>query len=84
MVRPLRLSTTRQRSFVSSLFTAAFLGSIITVAASNLLPCPAQKSRVQYADDGTSGSGRNGEYRNRDVVVVKRPRRWIEEKPASR
>ena len=79
----LRLSTSRQRSIISSLFTATFFASIITVAASQILPCPAQKRRALYDNDsGSSGSDvwLNAGTQSRRAPGEKKTRRWIEEK----
>ncbi|KAI5120519.1 hypothetical protein M0805_000104 [Coniferiporia weirii] len=89
MLRPfaLRLSTSQRRSFISSLFTATFFASIITVAASSILPCPARKPRVEFAGDGSDYSSSDREFIGSTGVSPKRgsterkTRRWIEEKP---
>ncbi|KAL5508355.1 hypothetical protein ACEPAH_5974 [Sanghuangporus vaninii] len=83
MVKPtlLRLSTSQRRSIISSLFTATFFASIITVAASQILPCPAHKRRAYYANDGGSSSSDawlNAAQTRR--AGEKKTRRWIEEK----
>ncbi|KAF8609295.1 hypothetical protein BDV93DRAFT_518136 [Ceratobasidium sp. AG-I] len=69
-----RISPTQRRSLVSSLFGLTFIGSVATVAASSVLPCPARSSRMRLADqmEATAESG--------GVVVEKRQRRWIEER----
>ncbi|KAJ7499084.1 hypothetical protein FB451DRAFT_1204221 [Mycena latifolia] len=78
MYRALRF--TQQRQFVSSLFGFTFIAAVVTVSASNILPCPAIAHKGRYADseatnstDGIEGVGA------RSVTVAKRPRRWIEE-----
>ena len=65
---------TQRRSFISSLFGATFFGTIVTVAASSILPCPVgADGQRRYADADTFPSGR--------AVIHKRPtRKWIEEK----
>ncbi|PWN18436.1 hypothetical protein BCV69DRAFT_73482 [Microstroma glucosiphilum] len=40
MIRPISLS---RRTLTSSIFFATFFGSVLTVAASTLLPCPARR-----------------------------------------
>ncbi|KZT72601.1 hypothetical protein DAEQUDRAFT_722763 [Daedalea quercina L-15889] len=73
--RVLHPTPQQRRKFVSTLFGLTFLASVITVSASNVLPCPAH-DRGRFAD-GQVGEGMTGQ---RAVTVVeKRPRRWIEE-----
>ncbi|KAL1761463.1 hypothetical protein FB107DRAFT_254851 [Schizophyllum commune] len=49
---------TQRRSFISSLFGATFFGTIITVAASSILPCPVgADGQRRYADADTFPSG---------------------------
>lgn len=69
---------TQRRSFISSLFGATFFGTIITVAASSILPCPVgADGQRRYADADTFPSGRAVSR----AVIHKRPtRKWIEEK----
>ncbi|KAI0334758.1 hypothetical protein GY45DRAFT_1317786 [Cubamyces sp. BRFM 1775] len=71
-----RLYTRQRRNFLSSLFGLTFLASVLTVSASAILPCPADRGR--YLDGGDAqGAALNGK---RGVAVVeKKPRRWIEE-----
>ncbi|KAF9452049.1 hypothetical protein P691DRAFT_722843 [Macrolepiota fuliginosa MF-IS2] len=72
--RVLRL--TQRRAFVTSLFGLTFIASVITVSASNILPCPARPNKDRFLDsDGEESMGSEGPVR-----VAKRPRRWIEEK----
>ncbi|PCH41424.1 hypothetical protein WOLCODRAFT_71284 [Wolfiporia cocos MD-104 SS10] len=73
--RALHLSPRRRRTVVSTLFGLTALASIITVSASNVLPCPAH-DRGRFAD-GMKKDGMNG--RHAVTVVESRPRRWIEE-----
>lgn len=80
MIRPLRLTTTQRRSFISSLFGLTFLASVVTVAASSFLPCPARHSRVRYADGQMMENGGGTDGKTRKVIVEKRPSRWIREK----
>ncbi|EPT03549.1 hypothetical protein FOMPIDRAFT_1115841 [Fomitopsis schrenkii] len=73
--RVLNPTPQQRRKIVSTLFGLTFLASIVTVSASNVLPCPAH-DRGRFAD-GEIRRGLNGQ---RTVTVVeKRPRRWIEE-----
>ncbi|OSX59200.1 hypothetical protein POSPLADRAFT_1150322 [Postia placenta MAD-698-R-SB12] len=73
--RALNFTPRQRRTFVSALFGLTFVASVITVSASNVLPCPAHE-RGRFAD----GENRDGENGRRMVTVVeKRPRRWIEE-----
>ena len=67
------------RTFVSSLFGITFFAAVLTVSASNILPCPArpQKNRLMDTEGG------DDRLKGGEVVVVshnKRTRRWIEEK----
>ena len=65
---------TRRRTFVSTLFTVTFFASMLTVSASNILPCPARPDKSRFTDsDMEQGVGGS-------VKVAKRPRRWIEER----
>ena len=70
----LRLS--QRRSFISSLFGFTFIATCLTVSASNILPCPVRPERGRFADSDKEGAPMKGG----EVKVVKRPRRWIEEK----
>ena len=73
--RVLNPTPQQRRKIVSTLFGLTFLASVVTVSASNVLPCPAH-DRGRFAD-GEARGGLNGQ---RAVTVVeKRPRRWIEE-----
>ncbi|ELU41782.1 RNA recognition motif domain-containing protein [Rhizoctonia solani AG-1 IA] len=72
-----RISPTQRRSLVSSLFGLTFFGSIVTVAASSVLPCPARSTRVRLADSMETTPGEPSQQR---VTIEKRQRRWIEEK----
>ncbi|TFK76082.1 hypothetical protein BDN72DRAFT_810056 [Pluteus cervinus] len=91
------LRLTQRRSVLSSLFGFTFIASVLTVSASNFLPCPARVDKNRFADSeydghgGTSSSGDNRDGHNNTVLVTagshvtiaKRPRRWIEEKHPS-
>ncbi|KAF9569491.1 hypothetical protein CPC08DRAFT_701975 [Agrocybe pediades] len=66
------LRLTQRRSFVSSLFGLTFFAACLTVSASNILPCPARPERGRFADSESESLS--------EKKVVKRPRRWIEEK----
>ncbi|EDR12940.1 uncharacterized protein LACBIDRAFT_311995 [Laccaria bicolor S238N-H82] len=65
-----------RRRFVSSLFSFTFFATVITVSASNILPCPARPQRGRFADSDEERMP----VAVSDVNVTKRPRRWIEEK----
>ncbi|KAN0132724.1 hypothetical protein V8E53_009395 [Lactarius tabidus] len=75
-----RLTSRRARSLTSSLFGVTFLACLLTVSASNVLPCPAHPQRGRFADGDESGP------KDHHVAVTeKRPKRWIEEHhPSSR
>ncbi|KAL4241559.1 hypothetical protein ABKN59_000206 [Abortiporus biennis] len=75
--RTLRLSPRQRRTFVSYLFGITALASIMTVSASDVLPCPALVSQGRFAEGerGVAGDNTKGK-----TVIEKRPRRWIEEK----
>lgn len=75
--RSLRLK--QRRTVVSSLFGFTFLATLVTVSASNFLPCPARPYRHRLADSGLEEETRKGT----NVTIAKRPRRWIEEKHPS-
>ncbi|KAJ7179826.1 hypothetical protein C8R43DRAFT_1055705 [Mycena crocata] len=79
MYRALRF--TQQRQFVSSLFGFTFIAAVVTVSASNILPCPARITKGRYADSDGEGErmGTNEGLGPQRVTVAKRPRRWIEE-----
>ncbi|KAI0829457.1 hypothetical protein BC628DRAFT_1337406 [Trametes gibbosa] len=81
--RALHLNHRQRRTFISSLFGLTFLASVLTVSASAILPCPADRGR--YADGGPGAALEKGAIAQRAVVVERRPRRWIEEtRPAPR
>jgi cytochrome c oxidase assembly factor 2 len=69
----------QRRKLVSSLFALTFLASIVTVAASSGLPCPARQDRARYADADDDSDKKEGSTRRGITVVEKKPRRWIEE-----
>ncbi|KAI0290596.1 hypothetical protein BC826DRAFT_913044 [Russula brevipes] len=79
-----RLTTRRARSLTSSLFIVTSLACVLTVSASDVLPCPAHPRRGRFADDGDSSDGHRHPPSRRTVVVEKRPRRWIEERHRAR
>ncbi|KAF9263572.1 hypothetical protein L218DRAFT_322718 [Marasmius fiardii PR-910] len=72
------------RPFVSSLFGITFVASVLTVSASNILPCPARPQKNRLADTNTESQESSHRFMGGEVVVVpnnqKRTRRWIEEK----
>ncbi|KAF9484003.1 hypothetical protein BDN70DRAFT_826552 [Pholiota conissans] len=70
------LRLTQRRSFVSSLFGFTFLAACLTVSASNILPCPVRPDRTRFSDSDPQAPV----MQSGDVKVVKRPRRWIQEK----
>ncbi|KAK0490708.1 hypothetical protein IW261DRAFT_1433619 [Armillaria novae-zelandiae] len=69
------LKFTQRRTFLSSIFGATAAATILTVLASNILPCPVRPDKSRFADSGANAAQLTGK-----VVVAKRPRRWIEEK----
>ncbi|KAI6034302.1 hypothetical protein PISMIDRAFT_297217 [Pisolithus microcarpus 441] len=75
MFRTLRIKSQRHRTFVSALFGLTFFAAVLTVSASNVLPCPVRPDRNRYADseETLNGGGVAG-------IVEKRPRRWIQER----
>lgn len=74
MYKALRL--TQRRQLVTSLFGFTFFAAILTVSASNILPCPSRPNKNRFADSDIEGDIAVGGR----VTVAKRPRRWIEEK----
>ncbi|WVF70892.1 hypothetical protein IAT40_005687 [Kwoniella sp. CBS 6097] len=74
----------RQRSLLSTLFTATFLGAIIVVA----FPCPAQSAGEAKLDSptmmslGNNGSGTGGKDRREVVLLMNErgKRRFMEER----
>ncbi|KAJ3995197.1 hypothetical protein F5050DRAFT_1574112 [Lentinula boryana] len=64
------------RTFITSLFSVTFFATVLTVSASNVLPCPARPERKTFADADPTLLMR-GEV----VVVSRKTRKWIEEKP---
>lgn len=75
-IRALHLTTRQRRSFLTTLFGLTAAVSVLTVAGSDVLPCPARSSTKRFAEEG--GSEGQRVMRGR-AVVEKRPRRWIEE-----
>lgn len=86
-----RFTNRQNRSLVSFLFGLTFVGTVVTVAASDVLPCPVRPIRHGLAEsnqsDSTTTNNDSQEQRRRQTVIVqqqRRPRRrWIEEKPPS-
>ncbi|KAF8165157.1 hypothetical protein B0H34DRAFT_688027 [Crassisporium funariophilum] len=70
------LRLTQRRSFVTSLFGLTFFAACLTVSASNILPCPVRSDRGRFADSDDAVP----QLKGGQVKVMKRPRRWIEEK----
>ncbi|KAA1466138.1 hypothetical protein DENSPDRAFT_14505 [Dentipellis sp. KUC8613] len=77
--RSFRLATRNRRTITSYLFGLTFFASILTVSASDVLPCPVRPDTRRFADGEQLPGGMR-----RPVVVEKRPSRWIEEKPPAR
>jgi cytochrome c oxidase assembly factor 2 len=71
-----RLLHLSNRKLVSSLFALTFFASVLTVSASNVLPCPARSNRSRYADVDES---RVNAVKKKDGTPEKRSRRFIEE-----
>ncbi|KIK65444.1 hypothetical protein GYMLUDRAFT_219498 [Collybiopsis luxurians FD-317 M1] len=65
------------RTFITSLFSVTFFATVVTVSASNVLPCPARPEHRTYADTDDNTLIKGGEA----VVISKKTRKWIEEKP---
>ena len=65
---------TQRRTFISTLFAITFFASMVTVSASNILPCPARADKNRFADSDAEKDVGGA------VKVTKRPHRWIEEK----
>jgi cytochrome c oxidase assembly factor 2 len=70
---------TQRRTFMSSLFGFTFFATVLTVSASNILPCPARPQRGRFADGDSEGTWKHAG--NGRVTVSKRPRKWIKETP---
>ena len=75
-----RLTTRRARTLTSSLFGLTFFACVLTVSASNMLPCPVHSHRGRFADDGSNAGSHQTSDGRRAIVVERRPRRWIEER----
>lgn len=71
----LRMTHQQRRTIISALFGLTFFASVLTVSASNVLPCPVRPDRNYHADSGPKARG-GGSL----AVVEKRPRRWIQER----
>ncbi|KIJ70284.1 hypothetical protein HYDPIDRAFT_77821 [Hydnomerulius pinastri MD-312] len=80
MFRVLRITNPnqRRRAFISTLFGLTFFASVLTVSASNVLPCPVRPDRSRYADSEVETQGKTAA-----AVVEKRPRRWIQERSST-
>ncbi|OAX42902.1 hypothetical protein K503DRAFT_732676 [Rhizopogon vinicolor AM-OR11-026] len=70
-----RLTYQQRRTFVSTLFGLTFFASVLTVSASNVLPCPVRSDRSRYADTEGKAGGKSPA-----PVIERRPRRWIQER----
>lgn len=77
MLRVLRITPQRRRTLVSGLFGLTFFASMLTVAASKVLPCPVRNDRRRYGEGDEDVKGRGGR-------VEKKSRRWIEEREIPR
>ncbi|KAJ8595339.1 hypothetical protein M405DRAFT_728206 [Rhizopogon salebrosus TDB-379] len=73
-----RLTFQQRRTLVSTLFGLTFFASVLTVSASNVLPCPVRPDRSRYADTESKEAGE----KSPTPVVERRPRRWIQERPS--
>ncbi|KAI0692646.1 hypothetical protein BC835DRAFT_1277238 [Cytidiella melzeri] len=79
--RALHLTTRNRRKTLTYIFGATAFASILTVAASDVLPCPARPSGSTRHADATGGGGGGGGAK---TIMEKKPRRWIEEnRPSS-
>lgn len=80
--RAIQVTSRQRRTFLSYLFGLTAFASVLTVAASDVLPCPARSSTRRFAEEDMSVDGEGASMYNekRKAVVEKRPRRWIEEK----
>lgn len=76
LARALHLTHRQRRTFLSTLFTLTAAVSVLTVAGSDVLPCPARSSTKRFAEE--EGEEQERVPRGR-AIVEKRPRRWIEE-----
>lgn len=79
--RTLYLTTRTRRKALTYIFGATAFASVLTVAASDVLPCPVKPNKGRYAE------GKDGEEVGRSLatgaVIERRPvRRWIEERRA--
>ncbi|KAF8558995.1 hypothetical protein OG21DRAFT_1454084 [Imleria badia] len=71
----LRMTHQQRRTLISTLFGVTFFASVLTVSASNVLPCPVRPDRNYHAD--SERKARGGES---PAVVERPPRRWIQER----
>ncbi len=73
--RALHLIPRSRRKALTYIFGATAFTSILTVAGSEVLPCPARPSgNRRHADGAENLEGVAGR-----TVIEKKPRRWIEE-----
>ena len=78
MSRAIQVTSRQRRAVLSYLFGLTAFASVVTVAASDILPCPARSSTSRFAEGDETSEMRRGGGR---TIVEKRPRRqWIEEK----
>ncbi|KAJ7591237.1 hypothetical protein C8J56DRAFT_557672 [Mycena floridula] len=72
---------TQGRAFISSLFGFTFFATVITVSASNILPCPARPNKGRFMDTYEDQQPLDVPV----VIVDGKKKRWIQEKhPAPR
>ncbi|KAI0291503.1 hypothetical protein B0F90DRAFT_1942057 [Multifurca ochricompacta] len=78
--RAFHLTSRRARSLTSSLFGVTFFACILTVSASDMLPCPAHPERGRFADADGDNEAQHPHIPSRHAQVIERKhRRWIEE-----
>lgn len=68
--RALYLGPRQRRKFISSLFGLTALASVVTVSASAILPCPADRGRYLDAQEPAAAAALNGGRRG--IVVEKK------------
>ncbi|KAF8325277.1 uncharacterized protein EI90DRAFT_3073687 [Cantharellus anzutake] len=84
--RLLRITPSARRSAISSLFALTFIGSILTVSASSILPCPARPSDRSYLTESGDGHdvkrSKRGSLQSEEEIIVmsRKSHHWIEEK----
>jgi cytochrome c oxidase assembly factor 2 len=78
MAKALRFTPSQRRHATSTLFAVTALAAVITVAASNVLPCPVKPKRGRFADSEEDGVQSQAGVKG-ITVVARRPSRWIQE-----